>query len=347
MTAQVNDVWTARIHAARPGPLPLYGDRVGRSLRILAQRAGAARRPRRHPRRARGGRARSSTQAAARAPRRRCRRASRDWAALLRAVPPTTARADAACACKASRSTRRARTIVERYADRSLAASADARADGRPQARAASAAGTNCFRARPRPSTARTAPSATSQARLPYVAEHGLRRAVLAAHPPDRPHQPQGRQQRARVRNPTTSAAPGRSARRRAATRTVLPELGTLEDFRRLVCDGARTRASRSRSTSPFSARPIIPTSAPIRNGSSTGPTAACSTRRTRRRNIRTSIPSISKPTTGARLWDELKSVVEFWIEQGVRIFRVDNPHTKPFAFWEWLIGEIKRAIPT
>ena len=45
-------------------------------------------------------------------------------------------------------------------------------------------------------------------------------------------------------------------------------------------------------------------------------------------------------------LWDELKSVVEFWIEQGVRIFRVDNPHTKPFAFWEWLIGEVKRAHP-
>ena len=39
-------------------------------------------------------------------------------------------------------------------------------------------------------------------------------------------------------------------------------------------------------------------------------------------------------------LWAELASVVEFWIEQGVRIFRVDNPHTKPFAFWEWLIAE-------
>lgn len=45
-------------------------------------------------------------------------------------------------------------------------------------------------------------------------------------------------------------------------------------------------------------------------------------------------------------LWNELKSVVVFWIEQGVRIFRVDNPHTKPFAFWEWLIGEIKRDHP-
>jgi starch synthase (maltosyl-transferring) len=42
-------------------------------------------------------------------------------------------------------------------------------------------------------------------------------------------------------------------------------------------------------------------------------------------------------------LWDELKNVFQFWIDQGVRIFRVDNPHTKAFAFWEWVIGEIKR----
>jgi len=45
-------------------------------------------------------------------------------------------------------------------------------------------------------------------------------------------------------------------------------------------------------------------------------------------------------------LWLELKSVFEFWIAQGVRIFRVDNPHTKPFAFWEWCIGELKRDYP-
>jgi starch synthase (maltosyl-transferring) len=45
-------------------------------------------------------------------------------------------------------------------------------------------------------------------------------------------------------------------------------------------------------------------------------------------------------------LWEELKSVVLFWAAQGVRIFRVDNPHTKPFAFWEWLIGEVKRSFP-
>jgi starch synthase (maltosyl-transferring) len=45
-------------------------------------------------------------------------------------------------------------------------------------------------------------------------------------------------------------------------------------------------------------------------------------------------------------LWEELRSVVLYWIEQGVRIFRVDNPHTKPFDFWDWLINDIKSRNP-
>jgi len=45
-------------------------------------------------------------------------------------------------------------------------------------------------------------------------------------------------------------------------------------------------------------------------------------------------------------LWEELKSIVLFWIDRGIRIFRVDNPHTKPFSFWQWLLGEIRRDHP-
>ncbi|MDX1624311.1 MAG: alpha-1,4-glucan--maltose-1-phosphate maltosyltransferase [Gemmatimonadota bacterium] len=45
-------------------------------------------------------------------------------------------------------------------------------------------------------------------------------------------------------------------------------------------------------------------------------------------------------------LWEALKGVFEHWIGEGVRIFRVDNPHTKPFAFWEWAIGELREAHP-
>jgi starch synthase (maltosyl-transferring) len=45
-------------------------------------------------------------------------------------------------------------------------------------------------------------------------------------------------------------------------------------------------------------------------------------------------------------LWQELLSVVEFWVEQGVKVFRVDNPHTKPFHFWEWLIAQVRSKNP-
>jgi starch synthase (maltosyl-transferring) len=45
-------------------------------------------------------------------------------------------------------------------------------------------------------------------------------------------------------------------------------------------------------------------------------------------------------------LWDELKSVIVYWIEQGITIFRVDNPHTKPFPFWEWVIAEVNKDYP-
>ena len=45
-------------------------------------------------------------------------------------------------------------------------------------------------------------------------------------------------------------------------------------------------------------------------------------------------------------LWQELYSVFEFWIEHGVSIFRVDNPHTKALPFWEWCLGELSKRYP-
>jgi starch synthase (maltosyl-transferring) len=45
-------------------------------------------------------------------------------------------------------------------------------------------------------------------------------------------------------------------------------------------------------------------------------------------------------------LWFELKRIIEFWIGHGVKIFRVDNPHTKPFRFWEWALEDLQRQHP-
>ncbi|MGH2533923.1 MAG: alpha-1,4-glucan--maltose-1-phosphate maltosyltransferase [Thermomicrobiales bacterium] len=49
---------------------------------------------------------------------------------------------------------------------------------------------------------------------------------------------------------------------------------------------------------------------------------------------------------TWRELWAELKRIVLYWVDQGVRAFRVDNPHTKPTVFWEWLIREVQRDHP-
>lgn len=51
-------------------------------------------------------------------------------------------------------------------------------------------------------------------------------------------------------------------------------------------------------------------------------------------------------PPGGQQLWQALRDVVMFWADQGVRIFRVDNPHTKPLPFWEWMIADVRARHP-
>jgi starch synthase (maltosyl-transferring) len=52
------------------------------------------------------------------------------------------------------------------------------------------------------------------------------------------------------------------------------------------------------------------------------------------------------RDTERARLWKACRDILRYWIDQGVRIFRVDNPHTKPMAFWAWVIERIHRDHP-
>jgi len=52
------------------------------------------------------------------------------------------------------------------------------------------------------------------------------------------------------------------------------------------------------------------------------------------------------KETDRVAMWNACKGILEHWIARGVRTFRVDNPHTKPVAFWEWVISEIRAVNP-
>ena len=54
----------------------------------------------------------------------------------------------------------------------------------------------------------------------------------------------------------------------------------------------------------------------------------------------------VADPSVRAALWAAWLEIVQLWVRRGVRAFRVDNPHTKPIAFWTWLIGEVQREDP-
>ena len=83
----------------------------------------------------------------------------------------------------------------------------------------------------------------------------------------------------------------------------------------------------------------------PTPSGSPPAPTAPSPTPRTRRRSTRTSTRSTST-TTPQGIYAEVRRVVQVWIDHGVKIFRVDNPHTKPVEFWQWLIADVAADHP-
>jgi starch synthase (maltosyl-transferring) len=53
-----------------------------------------------------------------------------------------------------------------------------------------------------------------------------------------------------------------------------------------------------------------------------------------------------AEPQAAADLWRGLRDIVLFWVDKGIRIFRVDNPHTKPLPFWEWMIADVRAKHP-
>ena len=149
----------------------------------------------------------------------------------------------------------------------------------------------------------RPAPPRHLRRRRPALPAHrgaGLRRRLPAADPPDRPDPPQGPQQRAgrragRSGQPLGDRERGRRSRRRSTRRSARWPTSAASWPPRAPS------ASRWRSTTRCSARPIIPGSGSTRSGSSSAPTAPSSTPRTRPRSTRTSIRSTSGATTGRR----------------------------------------------
>jgi starch synthase (maltosyl-transferring) len=127
--------------------------------------------------------------------------------------------------------------------------------------------------------------------------------------------------------------------------KAIHPQLGTLEDFRRLVAAAEKVGIEIALDAA-FQCSPDHPYVKEHPDWFRQRPDGTIQYAENPPKKYQDIYPFDFESKDWQNLWDELKGIFEFWIEQGVKIFRVDNPHTKPFAFWEWCIGEIKSSHP-
>jgi starch synthase (maltosyl-transferring) len=127
--------------------------------------------------------------------------------------------------------------------------------------------------------------------------------------------------------------------------KSIHPELGTLEDFRHLV-QAAREYGLEIALDNAFQCSPEHPYVKEHPEWFSIRPDGTIQYAENPPKKYQDIYPINFESEDWWNLWQELKSYFDFWIEQGVRIYRVDNPHTKAFPFWEWCINEVKREHP-
>ncbi len=180
--------------------------------------------------------------------------------------------------------------------------------------------------------------------RLPYVAELGFDVLYLP------PIHPVGRVNRKGRNNalkatPDDPGSPWAIGSHEGGHKAVNPALGTLDDFRRLV-SAARELGIEVALDIAFQCAPDHPYVQQHPQWFRWRPDGTVQYAENPPKKYEDIYPFNFECDDWPALWQELKSVFTFWVEHGVTIFRVDNPHTKPFAFWEWLIAEIQRDHP-
>ena len=180
--------------------------------------------------------------------------------------------------------------------------------------------------------------------RLPYVAEMGFDVLYLP------PIHPIGTNHRKGKNNnpgclPEEVGSPWAIGAQEGGHKAIRPQLGTLEEFRRLIA-AAREAGLEVALDIAFQCSPDHPYVSEHPDWFRWRPDGSVQYAENPPKKYEDIYPLNFDSPHWRELWEELKNVMLYWADQGVRIFRVDNPHTKPFEFWEWAIREIKNQHP-
>lgn len=182
------------------------------------------------------------------------------------------------------------------------------------------------------------------EARLPYLAHMGFDVLYLPPiHPIGQVHR-KGKNN-ATVATPDDPGSPWAIGSAAGGHMAIHPQLGTLDDFRSLIAK-AQEYGIEIALDIAFQCAPDHPYVQEHPEWFRQRPDGTVQYAENPPKKYEDIYPFDFDTAHWRALWEELKRIVCFWIEQGVRIFRVDNPHTKPLRFWEWFINEIKAACP-
>ncbi|MBI2949091.1 MAG: alpha-1,4-glucan--maltose-1-phosphate maltosyltransferase [Verrucomicrobia bacterium] len=182
------------------------------------------------------------------------------------------------------------------------------------------------------------------EARLPYVAAMGFDVLYFPPiHPIGRTHR-KGKNN-ALTAGPDDVGSPWAIGAEEGGYKAIHPHLGTLEDFRTLVAKAKELGIDIALDTA-FQCSPDHPYVREHPEWFKKRPDGTIQYAENPPKKYQDIYPFDFETEHWQALWDELTSVVLFWAEQGVRIFRVDNPHTKPFRFWDYLLEKVKARYP-
>jgi starch synthase (maltosyl-transferring) len=182
------------------------------------------------------------------------------------------------------------------------------------------------------------------EGRLEYVASMGFDVLYLPpVHPIGTTHR-KGRNN-ATTAGPNDPGSPWAIGAPDGGHKAVHAQLGTLADFKRLVA-AAKKRGLDIALDIAFQCSPDHPYVKEHREWFRTRPDGTVQYAENPPKKYEDIYPLDFETPDWEALWHELESVFRFWIDQGVTIFRVDNPHTKSLAFWEWVINRIQRDHP-
>jgi len=194
------------------------------------------------------------------------------------------------------------------------------------------------------PDPSRSATLAEAAALLPYIASMGFDVLYL---PPIHPIGRTSRKSRnnALTSKPTDPGSPWAIGSDEGGHTAIEPGLGTIDDFDAFVAAAAAQRLEIALDIA-FQTSPDHPYVHEHPEWFRRRPDGTIKYAENPPKKYQDIYPLNFESEDWSSLWQELKRVFEFWIAHGVKIFRVDNPHTKPFRFWEWVLGDLTREYP-